>query len=285
MKHWTPRIADAVERALETGASTRRRPRARAALLAALDRGLPAPGRGRRSATARSSRSSSAGGPSRGSSSCSPTACAAPRRTSSSPRTASPSRAPATTRTQLLETSSAVAERAGLGDWSFSFQSESPTGVPWLGPDILDHLRTLHAARRASTCSRARSASSPTTSRSSGTSTSRPPSSRGAGPRVRADRDAERRSRASSACSRAWCDGPLRYLRERDPPRRDPDRRGLATLSRLSEGCAHAQGADRHAWPRARRGRLGALGRRASTSSRARRSGSSGGTARARRRC
>ena len=36
------------------------------------------------------------------------------------------------------------AERASLGDrWSFSFQSESPTGVPWLGPDILDHLRAL----------------------------------------------------------------------------------------------------------------------------------------------
>ncbi len=45
---------------------------------------------------------------------------------------------------QLLETSSAVAERAALGEWSFSFQSESPTGVPWLGPDILDHLRALH---------------------------------------------------------------------------------------------------------------------------------------------
>ncbi|MFL5945794.1 MAG: ferrochelatase, partial [Gaiellaceae bacterium] len=38
-----------------------------------------------------------------------------------------------------------VAERAGLGDWSFSFQSESPTGEPWLGPDILDHLEELHA--------------------------------------------------------------------------------------------------------------------------------------------
>jgi protoporphyrin/coproporphyrin ferrochelatase len=46
---------------------------------------------------------------------------------------------------QLLETSSRVAERAGLGDWSFSYQSESPTGEPWLGPDILDHLRALHA--------------------------------------------------------------------------------------------------------------------------------------------
>jgi protoporphyrin/coproporphyrin ferrochelatase len=46
---------------------------------------------------------------------------------------------------QLLETSRLVAERAGLGDdWSFSFQSESPTGEPWLGPDILDHLTALH---------------------------------------------------------------------------------------------------------------------------------------------
>ena len=46
---------------------------------------------------------------------------------------------------QLLETSRLVAERAGLDDWSFSFQSESPTGEPWLDPDILDHLDSLHA--------------------------------------------------------------------------------------------------------------------------------------------
>jgi ferrochelatase len=45
----------------------------------------------------------------------------------------------------LLETSQLVADRAGLTDWSFSFQSESPTGEPWLGPDILDHLEDLHA--------------------------------------------------------------------------------------------------------------------------------------------
>jgi ferrochelatase len=45
---------------------------------------------------------------------------------------------------QLLETSRLVAEAAGLGSWSFSFQSESPTGEPWLGPDILDHLEALH---------------------------------------------------------------------------------------------------------------------------------------------
>ena len=44
-----------------------------------------------------------------------------------------------------METSRLVAERAGLKDWSFSFQSESPTGEPWLGPDILDHLEDLKA--------------------------------------------------------------------------------------------------------------------------------------------
>ncbi len=49
-------------------------------------------------------------------------------------------------RDQLLETSRMVAERAGLDPerWSFAFQSESPTGEPWLGPDILDELTRLH---------------------------------------------------------------------------------------------------------------------------------------------
>jgi ferrochelatase len=46
---------------------------------------------------------------------------------------------------QLLETSALVAQRAGIDDYSFSFQSESPTGEPWLGPDILEHLDDLHA--------------------------------------------------------------------------------------------------------------------------------------------
>jgi protoporphyrin/coproporphyrin ferrochelatase len=46
-------------------------------------------------------------------------------------------------RDQLLETSRLVAAAAGLDAWSFSFQSESPTGEPWLGPDILDHLESL----------------------------------------------------------------------------------------------------------------------------------------------
>ena len=46
-------------------------------------------------------------------------------------------------RDQLIETSRLVAEAAELDSWSFSFQSESPTGEPWLGPDILDHLESL----------------------------------------------------------------------------------------------------------------------------------------------
>ena len=46
---------------------------------------------------------------------------------------------------QLLETSRLVAEAAGVEDWSFSYQSESATGEPWLQPDILDHLTALRA--------------------------------------------------------------------------------------------------------------------------------------------
>ena len=48
-------------------------------------------------------------------------------------------------RDQLLETSQLIAEQAGLESWSFAFQSESATGEPWLGPDILDELDSLHA--------------------------------------------------------------------------------------------------------------------------------------------
>lgn len=56
-----------------------------------------------------------------------------------------PARAAPVYKDQLLETSQLVAERARLDNWSFSFQSESPTGEPWLGPDILDHLEALRA--------------------------------------------------------------------------------------------------------------------------------------------
>ena len=55
-----------------------------------------------------------------------------------------PARAAPVYKEQLLETSELVAERAGIDSWSFSFQSESPTGEPWLRPDILDHLEDLH---------------------------------------------------------------------------------------------------------------------------------------------
>ena len=48
-------------------------------------------------------------------------------------------------RDELLATSRLVAERAGVGEWTFAFQSESPTGEPWLGPDILPHLNELAA--------------------------------------------------------------------------------------------------------------------------------------------
>jgi ferrochelatase len=48
-------------------------------------------------------------------------------------------------RDQLLQTSGLVAERAALTSWSFAFQSASATGEPWLGPDILEELDRLDA--------------------------------------------------------------------------------------------------------------------------------------------
>jgi ferrochelatase len=48
-------------------------------------------------------------------------------------------------RDQLLETAQLVAERAGLDHWSFAFQSASETGEPWLGPDLLEELERLAA--------------------------------------------------------------------------------------------------------------------------------------------
>jgi protoporphyrin/coproporphyrin ferrochelatase len=46
---------------------------------------------------------------------------------------------------ELLETARLIADRAGLASWSFAFQSASETGEPWLGPDLLDELDALHA--------------------------------------------------------------------------------------------------------------------------------------------
>ena len=55
---------------------------------------------------------------------------------------------------ELLETARLVAAAAELDDWSFSFQSASPTGEPWLEPDILEHLAELQArgVRRVLLC-------------------------------------------------------------------------------------------------------------------------------------
>ncbi|WP_240414391.1 ferrochelatase [Paenibacillus periandrae] len=44
---------------------------------------------------------------------------------------------------QLLETARAVAAQTGITNWQFGWQSAGRTGVPWLGPDILDILRTV----------------------------------------------------------------------------------------------------------------------------------------------
>jgi ferrochelatase len=46
-------------------------------------------------------------------------------------------------RDQLLETSKAIADKAGVASWQFTWQSAGRTAEPWLGPDILDTLRDL----------------------------------------------------------------------------------------------------------------------------------------------
>ena len=44
---------------------------------------------------------------------------------------------------QMLETSRALAEATGHNNWQFVWQSAGQTAVPWLGPDILDVMRTI----------------------------------------------------------------------------------------------------------------------------------------------
>jgi ferrochelatase len=46
---------------------------------------------------------------------------------------------------QLRESSQAVADRVGLTDWRFAWQSAGSTGEAWIGPDVLDYLPTLEA--------------------------------------------------------------------------------------------------------------------------------------------
>jgi ferrochelatase len=54
-------------------------------------------------------------------------------------------------RERLLESCGLVAEGFQLPDWEFAFQSASHTGEPWLGPDLLDALRSS-GVRRALVC-------------------------------------------------------------------------------------------------------------------------------------
>ncbi|WP_135554121.1 ferrochelatase [Paenibacillus cymbidii] len=50
---------------------------------------------------------------------------------------------------QLLATSRAVADACGIVNWQFGWQSAGRTAMPWLGPDILDVLRTIKEERQA----------------------------------------------------------------------------------------------------------------------------------------
>lgn len=47
---------------------------------------------------------------------------------------------------QLLETSEAIAARTSIQNWEFAWQSAGRTPEPWLGPDILDVLQSIHEA-------------------------------------------------------------------------------------------------------------------------------------------
>lgn len=47
---------------------------------------------------------------------------------------------------ELQVTAERVAARAGVGRWSFAYQSAGRTAEPWLGPDVLDAIADLAAA-------------------------------------------------------------------------------------------------------------------------------------------
>jgi len=47
---------------------------------------------------------------------------------------------------QLLDSSRLIAEAADVPNWEFAFQSQSQTGEPWLGPDVLTSVEAFAAA-------------------------------------------------------------------------------------------------------------------------------------------
>ena len=147
MRHWAPRIAEAVETELDGGRGLARRAGARASLLVALDREVRgALRRGRRRAGADEVRPLVGNGARlRRAARRADRRDDRPRR--SSPRTRCPSGSsprvtPTATSCSRPRSSSRLPPESTA--WSFSFQSESATGEPWLGPDILDHLGALH---------------------------------------------------------------------------------------------------------------------------------------------
>jgi protoporphyrin/coproporphyrin ferrochelatase len=144
MKHWTPRIADAAERALEAGADTVvglvLAPHWSELSIAGYREQLESALGGRAELTFVDSWHDEPGFVDLLADRVRGMGAHVVFTAHSLPASAAP-----VYREQLIETAQLVAERAGLEDWSFSFQSESPTGEPWLGPDILDHLEELHA--------------------------------------------------------------------------------------------------------------------------------------------
>ncbi|NDI36696.1 ferrochelatase [Chengkuizengella sediminis] len=46
---------------------------------------------------------------------------------------------------QLIETSKKIAEKTGITNWDFAWQSAGQTAMPWLGPDILDVLNHIQS--------------------------------------------------------------------------------------------------------------------------------------------
>lgn len=46
---------------------------------------------------------------------------------------------------QLLASARAIAERTGVEQWQFAWQSAGRTNEPWLGPDILEEMERLHS--------------------------------------------------------------------------------------------------------------------------------------------
>ena len=159
---------------------------------------------------------------------------------------------------QLLETSRIVAEAADIADWSFSYQSESATGEPWLQPDILDHLHGAAGQGRRRRARLPRGLRRPTTSRSGGTSTWKQPSARPSSACATSGSRCRTPTRPSSARSRASSGARRRYRQAHDAPRLHRDRPREPLLPRLPAVGANAEGAARRAAARPRDRRLGA---------------------------